>query len=156
MALSIQHPAQTRGPFGAAIFERGTGRLLAPQRQLVTSLNCSVFHAAMVGSMTTQSKIGDFDLGGPGRPPYELVVGTDLCAMFLGATLSGSASSTSCAAPATRTPERFGFDEGVKPAEWVAAPERRGITVERDILGDKAASVLWKYAGSRGEVYDAN
>src|SRR3712207_3796210 len=52
------------GPFGAAIFERETGRLLAPGVNLVTSLECSVFHAEMVAIMIAQGMIGDFDLGG--------------------------------------------------------------------------------------------
>ena len=47
--LNIQHG--TGGPFGAAIFERETGRLLAPGVNLVTSLDCSVFHAEMVAIM---------------------------------------------------------------------------------------------------------
>ena len=74
------------GPFGAAIFERETGHLLAPGVNLVTSLGCSVLHAEMVAIMVAQSVIGDFDLGGPGHPPYELVASTQPCAMCLGAT----------------------------------------------------------------------
>jgi tRNA(Arg) A34 adenosine deaminase TadA len=75
----------TGGPFGAAIFERETGQLLACGVNLVTSLGCSIFHAEMVAIMVAQSMIGDFELGGPGRPPYELVASTEPCAMCLGA-----------------------------------------------------------------------
>ena len=38
--------------------------------------------------------------------------------------------------------ERVGFDEGAKPSEWVPTLERRGITVQRDVLREEAASVL--------------
>nr|MBA2781968.1 nucleoside deaminase [Rubrobacteraceae bacterium] len=38
----------TGGPFGAAIFERDTGRLIAPGVNLVVTAGCSAFHAEMV------------------------------------------------------------------------------------------------------------
>ena len=39
----------------------------------------------MVAIMLWATMIGHFDLGGPGRPPYELVASTEPCAMCLGA-----------------------------------------------------------------------
>ncbi len=144
----------TGGPFGAGIFERETGRLLAPGVNLVTSLDCSVFHAEMVAMMVAQQVIGDFDLGGPGRPSYELVASTEPCAMCLGATPWSGVRHLVCGARGEDA-ERVGFDEGVKPAEWVPALERRGITVERDVLRDEAASVLREYAEKGGEIYNA-
>jgi tRNA(Arg) A34 adenosine deaminase TadA len=144
----------TGGPFGAAIFERETGRLLAPGVNLVTSLECSIFHAEMVAIMVAQSMIGDFDLGGPGRPSYELVASTEPCAMCLGATPWSGVRHLVCAAR-DEDAERVGFDEGAKPAEWVPALERRGITVERDVLREEAVSVLREYAESGGEIYNA-
>ena len=144
----------TGGPFGAAIFERETGRLLAPGVNLVTSLGCSVFHAEMVAIMVAQSVVGDFDLGGSGHPPYELVASTEPCAMCLGATPWSGVRHLVCGAR-DEDAERVGFDEGVKPAEWVSALERRGITVERDVLREEAALVLREFAESGGEIYNA-
>jgi len=89
---------RTGGPFGAAIFERETGRLLAPGVNLVTSLDCSVFHAEMVAIMVAQSVVGDLDLGGPEHPPYELVASTQPCAMCLGATPWSGARHLVCGA----------------------------------------------------------
>ncbi len=142
------------GPFGAAIFERETGRLLAPGVNLVTSLECSVFHAEIVAIMVAQSVIGDFDLGGPGRPSFELVASTEPCAMCLGATPWSGVRHLVCGAR-DEDAERVGFDEGAKPAEWVPTLERRGITVQRDVLREEAASVLREYAESGGEIYNA-
>jgi tRNA(Arg) A34 adenosine deaminase TadA len=142
------------GPFGAAIFERERGRLLAPGVNLVTSLECSVFHAEMVAIMIAQSVIGDFDLGGPGRPSYELVASTEPCAMCLGATPWSGVRHLVCGAR-DEDAERVGFDEGAKPSEWVPTLERRGITVQRDVLREEAASVLREYAESGGEIYNA-
>ena len=38
----------TGGPFGAVVFERESGRLIAPGVNLVVGSGCSVFHAEMV------------------------------------------------------------------------------------------------------------
>jgi tRNA(Arg) A34 adenosine deaminase TadA len=144
----------TGGPFGAAIFERETGRLLAPGVNLVTSLKCSVFHAEIVAIMVAQSILGGFDLGGSGRPVYELVASTEPCAMCLGATTWSGVRHLVCGAR-DEDAARVGFDEGAKPTEWVPSLERRGITVERDALRNEAASVLREYAESGGEIYNA-
>ena len=144
----------TGGPFGAAIFERETGHLLAPGINLVTSLKCSVFHAEMVAFMVAQQRVGDFDLGGSRRPPYELVASTQPCAMCLGATPWSGVSHLVCGASADDA-EEIGFDEGMMPAYWVRSLEERGITVERDVLRDEAASVLREYAEKGGEIYNS-
>jgi len=144
---------RTGGPFGAAIFKRETGRLLAPGVNLVTSLDCSVFHAEMVAIMVAQRVVGDFDLGGPEHPPYELVASTQPCAMCLGATPSSGVRHLVCGAR-DEDAEEIGFEEGMKPADWVGSLEERGISVERDVLRDEAASVLREYAESGGELYN--
>jgi tRNA(Arg) A34 adenosine deaminase TadA len=150
--LNVRHG--TGGPFGAAIFERETGELLAPGVNLVVGSNCSVAHAEMVAIMVAQQTIGDFDLGGEDRPPYELVASTEPCAMCLGATPWSGVRRLVCGAR-DEDASAIGFDEGEKPAEWVPALERRGITVVRDVLREEAASVLREYAGEGGEVYNA-
>jgi len=150
--LNVRHG--TGGPFGAAIFERETGELLAPGVNLVVGSNCSVAHAEMVAIMVAQQTIGDFDLGGEDRPPYELVASTEPCAMCLGATPWSGVRRLVCGAR-DEDASAIGFDEGEKPAGWVPALERRGITVVRDMLREEAASVLREYAGGGGEVYNA-
>ena len=142
------------GPFGAAIFERETGRLLAPGVNLVTPLGCSVFHAEMVAIMVAQRVIGDFDLGGSGHSPYELVASTQPCAMCLGAIPWSGVRRLVCGAR-DEDAEEIGFDEGMKPADWVRSLEERGMTVERDVLREEAASVLREYVEKDGEIYNA-
>src|ERR687898_1834168 len=61
----------TGGPFGAAIFEQETGRLLAPGMNLVVPLSCSVAHAEMVAIMVAQRIVWNFDLGGGGEAAHE-------------------------------------------------------------------------------------
>jgi tRNA(Arg) A34 adenosine deaminase TadA len=150
--LNFRHG--TGGPFGAAIFERETGELLAPGVNLVVAANCSVFHAEMVAIMVAQQLVGGFDLGGEDRQPYELVASTEPCAMCLGATPWSGVRHLVCGAR-DEDASAIGFDEGEKPIQWVPALERRGITVVRDVLREEAASVLREYVENGGEIYNA-
>ena len=144
----------TGGPFGAAVFEKDSGKLLAPGVNLVTSANCSAAHAEVVAISVAQRVIGDFDLGGPGQPSYELAASTEPCAMCLGATPWSGVRSLVCGA---RSPdaEKIGFDEGLKPQGWEKEFEKRGIAVKKDVLREEAASVLEEYATLGGEVYNS-
>ena len=144
----------TGGPFGAAIFERETGRLLAPGVNLVVGSCCSVFHAEMVAIMIAQKILGNFDLGDASVPAYELVTSTEPCAMCLGATPWSGVMGLVCGAR-DEDASAVGFDEGAKPPEWVSALEGRGITVTLDVLREEAAGVLREYAASGGEIYNS-
>lgn len=144
----------TGGPFGAAIFERETGRLLAPGMNLVVPSSCSVAHAEMVAIMIAQQVVGDFDLGSEGKPAYELYASTEPCAMCFGATPWSGVRGLLCGAR-DEDARAVGFDEGAKLPDWVTALEERGISVKRDVLREDAARVLRDYANSGGEVYNA-
>lgn len=143
----------TGGPFGAAVFERETGRLVAPGVNLVLASGCSIFHAEMVAVMVAQKAVGTFDLGGPGRPAYELVASTEPCAMCLGAVPWSGVRSLLCGAR-DEDASAVGFDEGAKPDGWVGKLRERGIAVTRDVLREEAGAVLQKYAGEGGEIYN--
>lgn len=144
----------TGGPFGAAIFEQETGKLLAPGMNLVVPWSCSVAHAEMVAIMVAQRVIGDFDLGGEGKPAYELYASTEPCAMCFGATPWSGVRSLLCGAR-DEDARAVGFDEGAKLPDWAKALEERGISVKRDVLREDAARVLQDYAESGGEIYNA-
>jgi tRNA(Arg) A34 adenosine deaminase TadA len=144
----------TGGPFGAAIFERETGRLLAPGMNLVVPTSCSVAHAEMVAIMIAQQVVGDFDLGSEGKPAYELYASTEPCAMCFGATPWSGVRSLLCGAR-DEDARAVGFDEGAKLPDWATALEERGISVKRDVLREDAARVLRDYANSGGEIYNA-
>ncbi len=144
----------TGGPFGAAIFERETGRLLAPGVNLVVGSGCSVFHAEMVAIMVAQRVVGTFDLGGNDLPPYELVASTEPCAMCLGATPWSGVRHLVCGAR-DEDARAVGFDEGVKMAEWAGSLEDRGISVQRSVLREEAVAVLREYAERGGEIYNS-
>jgi tRNA(Arg) A34 adenosine deaminase TadA len=149
---NIEH--RTGGPFGAAIFEMNSGRLVSVGVNLVQPLNCSILHAEMVAIVLAQRAVGSYDLGGEGRPSHELVTSTEPCAMCLGAipwsgvrrVVCGAAGEDACA---------IGFDEGAKPTDWVGELHKREIAVVRGILREEATSVLQQYADLGGVIYNA-
>lgn len=143
----------TGGPFAAAIFETGTGRLIAPGVNRVEPLNCSIAHAEMVAIALAQQAVGSYDLGVNGAV-CELVTSTEPCAMCLGAipwsgvrrVLCGARGEDACA---------IGFDEGAKPTDWVAALQSRRIEVIRDLCRAEAQAVLQQYHTRGGPIYNA-
>jgi tRNA(Arg) A34 adenosine deaminase TadA len=148
---NIEH--ETGGPFGAAVFEADTGRLIAPGVNLVEPLNCSIAHAEMVAVAMAQQAVGSYDLGA-GNMICELVTSTEPCAMCLGAipwsgvrrVLCGARGEDACA---------IGFDEGAKPSDWVGTLQCRGIEVVRDLCRDEARAVLQHYLACGGRIYNA-
>ena len=60
------------GPFGAAIFEEESGRLVAIGINRVVPLNNSVLHAEVFGFMMAQATLGSFTLAAEGMPAHTL------------------------------------------------------------------------------------
>ena len=157
MELAIELAAQNinhdGGPFGAAVFERQSGKLIAPGINLVMQTNCSVVHAEIVAIVFAQQKVENFDLGTEGFPDYELVTSTEPCAMCLGAIPWSGIKSVVCGAR-DEDARMIGFDEGEKPKQWVVALEDRGIKVTRDICRDKAKAIMQQYVDEGGIIYN--
>lgn len=143
----------TGGPFAAAVFERDSGRLVAPGVNLVVPANCSVAHAEMVAIMLAQQELGTFDLGGEGLPACELVTSTEPCAMCLGAIPWSGVRRLVCGAT-KEDAEGCGFDEGERTAGWISGLERRGIEVVRGVRQIEASDVLKGYAAAGGLAYN--
>ncbi|KPJ98098.1 MAG: dCMP deaminase [Desulfobacterales bacterium SG8_35] len=153
ITLAANNIINNGGPFGAAIFEKQSGRLLAPGINLVLQTNCSVVHAEIVAIMLAQQKVANFDLGAAELPDYELVSTTEPCAMCLGAIPWSGISSLVCGAR-DEDARSIGFDEGDKPADWPLKLQGRAISVRRDILRDKARAVLQQYVDAGGIIYN--
>lgn len=142
------------GPFGAALFDMETDRLIAPGVNLVASLGCSVFHAEIVAITLGQKKVGSYDLGGHGIPPMELVSSTEPCAMCFGSLPWSGIRRLVCGAR-DGDARGIGFDEGPKLSSWVSALEGRDIEVVRDICRDESVAVLRKYMEDGGLIYNS-
>jgi len=142
----------TGGPFGAAIFERSSGHLVATGVNCVVGQNCSIAHAEMMAIATAQQKIGHYDLG-TGDNDHELVTSVDPCAMCLGAVPWSGVSSIVCGAR-TEDAEAIGFKEGAKPKDWIGELSMHGIETQRDVCRDDAVRVLTQYLDSGGMLYN--
>jgi tRNA(Arg) A34 adenosine deaminase TadA len=143
---------RTGGPFGAAVFERASGRVVGVGVNLVEKSNCSLAHAEMVAIGLAQQAVGHYDLGADGGV-YELATSTEPCAMCLGAIPWSGLRRVICAAHGEDA-AAIGFDEGAKPADWVGALRKRGIEVVRDVQRDEAQAVLKEYAKTGGLIYN--
>src|SRR5688572_20366332 len=74
IALSkINVEKKSGGPFGAAIFEQETGRLVSVGVNQVVALGCSLSHAETMAFTMAQASLKTFDLGGRGQASHELV-----------------------------------------------------------------------------------
>jgi tRNA(Arg) A34 adenosine deaminase TadA len=142
---------RTGGPFGAAVFEADSGKLVSVGVNLVEASNCSMAHAEMIAIALAQRAVGHYDLGSAGV--YELATSTEPCAMCLGAIPWSGVRRVVCAAHGEDA-AAIGFDEGAKPADWVGELQKRGIEVVRDVLRDEARAVLQQYAKSGGLIYN--
>ena len=144
----------TGGPFGAAVFERDSGRLVAVGINLVVPLGNSSLHAEMVAFMMAQARIGSYTLAGDGMPIHELATSCDPCAMCLGAALWSGVRRVICGA-SREDAVGLAFEEGpVFDASYAYLAER-GVEVERGVLRAEAAEVLSLYRRHAGVIYNA-
>ncbi len=139
------------GPFGAGVFEVGTGKLVGVGVNMVESLNCSSAHAEVVALALAQRGLGVYDLSVKGD--FELVCSTAPCAMCLGAVGWSGVKKVVCGARGADA-EAVGFDEGSKPGDWVGALAGRGIEVVQDVMRAEARAVLYRYVDGGGVIYN--
>jgi tRNA(Arg) A34 adenosine deaminase TadA len=158
MRLAIELSAEnvrrgTGGPFGAAIFEAGTGALVSVGMNSVVRLNNCTLHGEMVAIMMAQAQLACFTLRTDDGPVYELFTSCEPCAMCLGATLWSGARRLVCGA-ARDDAHRLNFDEGPVFPESYAYLEARGIQIVRGVLRDEANAVLEMYRANAGVIYN--
>lgn len=143
----------TGGPFGAAIFERDTGRLVSVGMNSVVRLANCTLHGEMVAFMMAQRRLGSFTLGAPGMPVHELVTSCAPCAMCLGAILWSGVRRVVCGASRDDA-TILGFEEGpVFDASWTYL-EERGIETKHEVRRDEARAVLELYRAGSGKLYN--
>jgi tRNA(Arg) A34 adenosine deaminase TadA len=158
MALAIRLAREnveqaSGGPFGAAIFEQASGRLVAVGVNSVERLSNSVLHAEMVAIMLAQARRGSYTLNAPGLPAHELHTSCEPCAMCLGALLWAGIRRVVCAA-SREDAKQIGFDEGPVFAASHAYLKKRGVEIVRGVLAEEAREVLRDYARRGGLVYN--
>jgi tRNA(Arg) A34 adenosine deaminase TadA len=150
IGLSRENVARgTGGPFGAAVFDRESGGLVAVGVNVAEPQRNAVLHGEIMAIMFAQQRVGSFTLAGPGAPPRELVSSCEPCAMCLGATLWSGVTRLVYAA-ARDDAAALAFDEGPVFPESYAYLEQRGITITRESLRSEAAAVLHGYGTRAG------
>jgi tRNA(Arg) A34 adenosine deaminase TadA len=92
--LARRNVAHGGGPFGAVVFERDTGEVIAPGMNLVMPLSSSLLHAEMVALMFAQARLQTYTLA---CGNYELVASSEPCVQCLARAI-GLASRGSFAA----------------------------------------------------------
>jgi tRNA(Arg) A34 adenosine deaminase TadA len=152
IALADANVAHGGGPFGAAVFERASGRLLAPGVNRVLAANASIAHAEVMALSVAQQRLGRFDLG-DGGGDYELVTSAEPCVQCFGALFWAGVAGLVCGARSADA-EAAGFDEGPKPVNWVELLGARGVQVTADVLRAEAAQVIRDYAAAGGPIYN--
>ena len=143
----------TGGPFGAAVFEAETGRLVGVGTNGVIRLNNSCAHAEVVALMMAQAALGKFSLQGDSMPRHELFSSCEPCAMCLGATLWSGVTRLVFAAT-REDATRLSFDEGPVFPQSYTYLEDRGVAIERGRLRDEANKVFDLYLERGGPIYN--
>ena len=69
----------TGGPFAAAVFEKGSGLLIAVGVNSVVRLNNCTLHAEMVAFQLAQKRIASYTLSANGHPEHELFTSCEPC-----------------------------------------------------------------------------
>lgn len=149
---------KTGGPFGAGVFERDSGRLIAAGVNVVESSRCSLAHAEAMALALAQQVVGTHDLANPGLPPLELVASAQPCCQCLGMVWWSGVVGLSIGARREDVESITGFSEGPLPDHWVEAFEGRTgsppIAVSRDLLREQALDPLRAYHTAGWSVYN--
>ncbi len=137
----------TGGPFGAAVFNTHSGRLVAVGVNRVVPQNCSVAHAEMLAIMIAQQRLSRHRMNSDGGH-YALATSAQPCCQCYGAMVWAGIDELLIGARSADVEELTEFDEGPLPSDWIGELARRGISVRRDIQRDAARSVLATYGAS--------
>ena len=143
----------TGGPFGAAVFESASGRLVAVGMNSVVRFNNCALHGEMMAFMMAQQRIGSFTLNAPHLPSHDLYTSCEPCAMCLGATLWSGVRRLVCGA-ARDDASMLSFEEGPVFPESYVYLEERGIEIVRNVLREEARAVLELYRTKNGRIYN--
>jgi tRNA(Arg) A34 adenosine deaminase TadA len=144
----------TGGPFGAAVVERDSGRVVAVGMNTVVRLNNSTLHGEIVAFMMAQQRLRSYTLNLPDGPVHDLYTSCEPCAMCLGATLwSGVKRLIYGAGRADAA--RLDFDEGPVFEASYRYLEERGLEVSGPLLRAEARDVLELYRARSGRIYNA-
>jgi tRNA(Arg) A34 adenosine deaminase TadA len=149
--LSRRNVEHGGGPFGAVVFERETGEVIAPGMNLVMPQASSLLHAEIVALMFAQARQQSFTLASHN---CELFTSSEPCVQCLGACYWAGLSRLVCAAEVA-VAEAVGFDEGPRAPDWKEQLTARGTSVLTGLKSAQAGAILTEYAERGGFRYNA-
>lgn len=149
--LQVQH--NTGGPFGAAVFDLDTGKVVGVGVNRVVPHNASIAHAEVLAWSCAQQLLGTFDLGEPRLPPLGLYTSAQPCIACWGGLFWTGLSKLVCGATKQDVEQLAGFHEGPVPVDWDGLLEKSGITVVKEVCRQEACAVLQRY-GEHGLIYN--
>lgn len=156
--LAARNVAEGGGPFGAAVFEIESGRLVAPGVNRVVPEHCSLAHAESMAIMVAQQAWRTFDLGRAALPAMELVTSAQPCIQCYGNLWWSGLQRVVIGARREDVEQITGFNEGPLPEDWIAQLAHRSpmrpVAVLRDVLRAEAQDVLRQYIASGGLIYN--
>lgn len=157
MAVAVELSRQnvlrgTGGPFGSAIFDIASGKLVSVGVNRVMPLHNSTAHGEMMAIMLAEHKVQSFSLSADGVK-RELFTSCEPCAMCLGGTLWSGVKRLVCAATAEDA-RAIGFDEGPVFDSSYAYLQQAGVEVVCLVQRDAANDVLQQYLGGGGTIYN--
>lgn len=138
------------GPFGAVVFERETGAVIAPGMNLVMPQACSLLHAEIVALLFAQARLGSYTLA---SVSCDLFASSEPCVQCLGACHWAGLSRLVCGAP-VEAAELAGFAEGPRDPAWKEQLAASGVPVMTGVRARDAAEVLQQYAARGGFRYN--
>lgn len=152
--LAIENVLQlTGGPFGAAIFDSHSGKIISIGMNQVLRLNNSSLHAEVVAIMMAQAALNSYTLNSPGMPQYELFTSCEPCCMCLGAILWSGLSRVVCGATKDDA-SNIGFDEGPVYESSYEYLRNKGIEVKHGLMRKDAVKAFDLYKEKGGVIYN--
>lgn len=143
---------ETGGPFGAAVFETESGRLVAMGVNRVIHDHSSIAHAEMMALLLAQQALKSPRLNS-NQKAYTLATSAQPCSMCFGATVWAGIDHLLIGARRSDVQSITGFDEGPLPAAWIKELSSRGVNVQRDVLRAECCESLKTYHATGGQLY---
>ena len=147
----------TGGPFGAAVFETDSGKLISAGVNVVLSNNCSLAHAEAMALMLAQKSLGTHDFAASHIPPLELVSSAQPCIQCFGNLWWSGIKRLVIGASSSEVERITGFKEGPVPPDWKARLEQRvpcPVVVISGLMEEESCRILEDYVKRGGVVYN--
>jgi len=155
IALARENILRDRGgPFGAAVFECESGKLVGAGVNRVVPLNNSVLHAEILAYMSAEAWVGSYTLAADGLPAHEIVSSCEPCAMCLGGALWAGVKRIVYGATRDDAAE-LDFDEGPVFPESYNYLRARGIEIVPGFMRAEARAIFELYRDEGGPIYNA-